>query len=118
MSRPQAIIPVILFCDHELLFKSYPPKMAERVWCPRCTDMQTVKVAPPEFRVKCRNCRLSRPFGQSREDAERLAAKHHNVKNHTVELRDGYAVLYTWHGPRARDETVIESILETLDLNL
>lgn len=79
---------------HTTIFSSSPPKIGELIWCRRCTEYQRVTVAPPEYRVRCRSCRLSRPFGRAKLTAEVFAAKHHTRNPaHTVALYDGQDVV-------------------------
>lgn len=110
-------ITVTLECSHELYFRSYPPKKMERVWCPRCGDMRAVEVTAAEFRIKCRGCRLSRPFGRDEESAKLLGARHHNKRGHTVQLFDGLAMVHEWQGTEPSDD-VRASVLARLDLDL
>lgn len=80
-------------CGHTLLFE-FPPMRGEQVWCVRCQTMRVVASAPTEYRVRCLRCAVSRPFGQSRLNAEVFAARHANKYGHRVRIYNGRELIY------------------------
>lgn len=47
---------MLLACEHELLFRYAPPRVGQRVYCVRCSDMRAVTGAPGDYRAVCDNC--------------------------------------------------------------
>jgi hypothetical protein len=59
----------------------------------------TVKDAPDEYRIRCRNCVYSRPYGTAKLNAEIGATKHRKANpGHVVELRNGNRFVRTFDG--------------------
>lgn len=87
-------VQVRLECEHVLLFGSPSPMKGESLWCVRCQDMRRVVDAPVEYRVRCRRCAVSRPFGQARLNAEVFASKHANKYGHRVAIYNGRELIY------------------------
>lgn len=85
---------IVLACGHRLLFRSAPPLRAEELWCNRCQAMSTAVNAPPEWRIRCRNCPYSHMCGASRDDAEKRAQKHYRARGHKVAVYDGRKLVY------------------------
>jgi hypothetical protein len=96
-------------CGHSQLYGSPAPKLGEMVLCLRCRKYRKVITAPNEWRIKCRGCIYSRPFGQAQLNAEIAAAKH-RMKNpaHIVDIWNGNVIRKSFG--LDRNQTVIKPI--------
>jgi hypothetical protein len=99
---------VELECHHTLLFSTPVPKRGEMLWCIRCRKERMVIAAPEQIRIRCRNCRLSRMFGQGKVTAECAAASHRRRHpDHIVDIKDGLAVIATYGETQQRQQMAL-----------
>lgn len=85
-------------CKHRREFpaKGNVPAKGDAIICLRCRSETTVVRKLEEYRVRCSDCRYSRPFGANSLQAEIAASKHHN--------RYPYHLVTLWHGVRKARE--------------
>jgi hypothetical protein len=86
---------ILLECGVTIPFRIAPPKTGERVWCFRHRHYARVKDGRAEFRARCRDCRMSRPYGAAKLSAEMSAVRHARAKTHTVDVLQGAKILHT-----------------------
>lgn len=97
MPNEREPIAVTLDCRHVLRFKAPHPGIGEQVYCSRCARYQVVwQKSPPEYRIKCENCRFGKSYGQAKLTAETKAAVHATHRQHTVTVFNGLEVLHTF----------------------
>lgn len=86
---------VRLACEHTAIFRS-PPLLGDEVYCVRCQVMRVVIDAPPEYRIRCQRCTVSKMCGASRQEAETQAAMHRKRHpDHKVRVYNGRRHIYT-----------------------
>ena len=86
--RPSAEIE--LSCQHRRIFPAPCPRKDETVWCSRCGDYRTVAAVLGVYRVKCRHCRLSRPYSYNLLTAGQAMMSHRRTYGtHVVDLWQG-----------------------------
>lgn len=94
--------PVKLDCGHSVLFKSPLPTLGEQITCPDCTmathrtTIRRVVETRAVYRIRCRNCSLSRGYGAD-IDRPRATASLHVMKRqgHRVDLYNGQTLVDT-----------------------
>lgn len=96
--RPSRLTAIaLLTCDCHIKFPLPAPKVGDLVWCTRHHDVRVVSV-DAEWRVKCRDCRYSRPFGAAELTAMTAGSKHGLIKRHTVDVYRGGKRVHTVGG--------------------
>lgn len=86
-------------CKHRREFpaKNNPPAVGDILYCLQCRDSVKVTKHLEEYRVRCSDCRYSRPFGANRLQAEIAASKHHNrYPYHEVTMWLGARTARVW----------------------
>lgn len=86
-------------CRHRREFpaKGNVPQKGDAIYCLRCRAETTVIKHLEEYRVRCSDCRYSRPFGAAKTRAEIAASKHHNrYPYHEVKLWLGARTVHVW----------------------
>jgi hypothetical protein len=98
MSEHEKVSRLITYdCGHTQHYKNPYPKVGEMLYCLKCRMEVRVKLAPAEWRIRCRHCVYSRPFGDARLNAEISAAKHRrNHPSHVVALFQGGELIRTF----------------------
>ena len=78
--------PVLLACQHTALYVTPIPAVGEQVYCRTCSTYQVVTEHPSMWRMRCRNCTLSRT-AEEESEAYRAGSRH-TMKNqaHTVDV--------------------------------
>lgn len=107
MGNIEATYVVTFDCRHVRIWQANPPIINETVWCPQCRKEVKVLSAPAEWRIRCRDCAYSRPFGTGKTGAEIAAAKHRQAHpGHVIEIRNGNVIANVFG---LRDQTVTTS---------
>jgi len=86
-------------CRHRREFpaKGNIPRRGDSIYCLSCRSETTVLKHLEEYRVRCSDCRYSRPFGANRLQAEIKASKHQNrYPYHEVKLWHGAQTVHVW----------------------
>ena len=77
-------------CGHTVLFRQPTPKIGDFGYCIKCRMETRVMHAPPEWRIRCTNCKYSRRFGASRDDALIAVGKHRRMYPlHVLKVQNG-----------------------------
>ncbi len=95
----QRFVVIEFACKHRREFpaKGNIPAVGEAMYCLRCRAETRVIKQLEEYRVRCSDCRYSRPFGAAKIRAEIAASKHHNrFPYHEVNLWLGTRTVHTW----------------------
>ncbi len=95
----QRFVVVEFDCKHRREFpaKGNIPPVGDTMICLRCREAVKVAKHLEEYRVRCSDCRYSRPFGAAKTRAEIAASKHHNrYPYHEVKLWLGARTVHVW----------------------
>ena len=108
-------------CRHrrEFTVKHNVPAIGESLYCLRCRRDTTVVKHLKEYRIRCSDCRYSRPFGANRLQAEIAASKHHNrFPNHLVTMWEGVDKAHEWarNDQKLFTKNLPRKAVDTLDL--
>lgn len=96
---------VLLNCRHRVHFREPVPVVGEVVYCVRCNAEATVHAAPDEWRMKCRNCHVNRPYGVERIACELAASRHaQKYPHHVVVIMNGKQPVVTLGDTERRSE--------------
>lgn len=91
---------VVFSCKHQRIFQ-HPPRKGETAYCSTCRTDRVVWIAPAEWRVTCRDCRLSRGHGRARLSAEGQVISHRRKQpTHRVQLWNGAHLEWEWDALR------------------
>lgn len=92
-------------CRHRREFSAggHVPPVGENMYCLTCRRETVVIKHLDEYRVRCSDCRYSRPFGANRLQAEIAASKHHNrFPYHEVTMWKGHRSEHVWKRNEAK----------------
>lgn len=85
---------IVLECHHVMLFNKPTPVVRSLLYCVRCQAERRVTSAPPDYRIRCQSCRLSRVYGRDLWRAEAAGARHLTKRpGHRVGVYDGGKLL-------------------------
>lgn len=109
--RSPATSVVLLECGRTLIFNAPAPKTGERVWCFRHSEYTRVKSGSAELRVRCADCRYSRPYGVAIETAHASAARHRKRNpSHTVRVMRGAEVVKEYAPLNSQEDALPDAI--------